>query len=91
MLADPRRPANTTRFVYLHPQAAEELFVDYDTIARDAAAMLRYARQTDASAESQIRFNAVKIKELEIAASASRPDPAATLRPWTKTARTSTR
>ncbi|RZK71013.1 MAG: transcriptional regulator, partial [Rhodococcus sp. (in: high G+C Gram-positive bacteria)] len=41
VLADPRRPANTTRFVYLHPQAAEEFFVDYDTIARDAAAMLR--------------------------------------------------
>jgi transcriptional regulator with XRE-family HTH domain len=41
VLADPRRPANTTRFVYLHPQAAEEFFVDYDTVARDAAAMLR--------------------------------------------------
>ncbi|WP_370616965.1 helix-turn-helix transcriptional regulator [Mumia sp. Pv 4-285] len=38
---DPRRPANTTRFVYLHPEAARELFVDYDNIARDAAAMLR--------------------------------------------------
>jgi hypothetical protein len=40
VLADPRRPANTTRFVYLDP-AAEEFFVDYDQIARDAAAMLR--------------------------------------------------
>lgn len=40
-LADPRRPANTTRFVYLDPEAAEEFFVDYDQIARDAAAMLR--------------------------------------------------
>ena len=41
VLADPRRPANTTRFVYLHPEAAEEFFVDYDRIANDAAAMLR--------------------------------------------------
>ena len=41
VLEDPRRPANTTRFVYLHPEAARELFVDYDQIARDAAAMLR--------------------------------------------------
>jgi transcriptional regulator with XRE-family HTH domain len=41
VLADPRRPANTTRFVYLNPAAAEQFFVDYDQIARDAAAMLR--------------------------------------------------
>ena len=41
VLAEPRRPANTTRFVYLHPEAAEEFFVDYDRIANDAAAMLR--------------------------------------------------
>ncbi|SEO40447.1 helix-turn-helix transcriptional regulator [Trujillonella endophytica] len=41
VLADPRRPANTTRFVYLQPDAAREFFVDYDRIARDAAAMLR--------------------------------------------------
>ncbi|MFC9556766.1 helix-turn-helix transcriptional regulator [Rhodococcus sp. NPDC056960] len=40
VLADPRRPVNTTRFVYLDPHAAE-FFVDYDQIARDAAAMLR--------------------------------------------------
>jgi len=40
VLTDPRRPANTTRFVYLDP-AAEEFFVDYDQVARDAAAMLR--------------------------------------------------
>lgn len=38
---DPRRPANTTRFVYLTPDKARELFVDYDQVARDAAAMLR--------------------------------------------------
>ncbi|MGB8406674.1 MAG: helix-turn-helix transcriptional regulator [Mycobacterium sp.] len=41
VLAMPRRPANTTRFVYLHPDAAREFFVDYDQIAKDAAAMLR--------------------------------------------------
>jgi transcriptional regulator with XRE-family HTH domain len=41
VLADSRRPANTTRFVYLHPEAAERFFVDYDQITRDAAAMLR--------------------------------------------------
>src|SRR3954471_8792543 len=40
VLAGPRRPANTTRFVYLDPQAPE-FFVDYDRIANDAAAMLR--------------------------------------------------
>ncbi|MFZ2526578.1 MAG: helix-turn-helix transcriptional regulator [Rhodococcus sp. (in: high G+C Gram-positive bacteria)] len=40
VLVDPRRPANTTRFVYLDPQAPE-FFVDYDQIANDAAAMLR--------------------------------------------------
>lgn len=41
ILADPRRPANTTRFVYLHPEEAERFFIDYDQITRDAAAMLR--------------------------------------------------
>lgn len=41
VLADPRRPANTARFVYLAPEAAREFFVDYDQIARDAAAKLR--------------------------------------------------
>ncbi|WP_043497286.1 helix-turn-helix transcriptional regulator [Georgenia sp. SUBG003] len=40
VLADPRRPANTTRFVYLDP-AAHEFFVDWERIANDAAAMLR--------------------------------------------------
>ncbi|GAA3762348.1 helix-turn-helix transcriptional regulator [Salinactinospora qingdaonensis] len=40
VLADPRRPANTTRFVYLDP-AAREFFVDWERIATDAAAMLR--------------------------------------------------
>ncbi|MET0702128.1 MAG: helix-turn-helix transcriptional regulator [Mycobacterium sp.] len=41
LAADPRRPANTTRFVYLNPEAAEQFFVDYDQITRDSAAMLR--------------------------------------------------
>jgi transcriptional regulator with XRE-family HTH domain len=40
VLADPRRPANTTRFVYLDP-AARDFFVDWNKIANDAAAMLR--------------------------------------------------
>ena len=41
VLAEQRRPVNTTRFVYLNPEAAREFFVDYDRIANDAAAMLR--------------------------------------------------
>jgi len=41
ILADPRRPANTARFVYLHPAEAERFFVDYDQATRNAAAMLR--------------------------------------------------
>jgi len=41
VLAGSRRPANTTWFVYLEPEAAQEFFVDYDRIANDAAAMLR--------------------------------------------------
>lgn len=41
VLADPRRPANTVRFVFLNPTAAESFFVDYDQVARNAAAMLR--------------------------------------------------
>ncbi|WP_448061250.1 helix-turn-helix transcriptional regulator [Cellulomonas hominis] len=40
VLADPRRPANTTRFVYLDP-AAHDFFVDWEQIAHDAAGMLR--------------------------------------------------
>jgi len=38
--ATSRRPANTTRFLYLDP-AAREFFIDFDRIATDAAAMLR--------------------------------------------------
>ncbi|MFF4471017.1 helix-turn-helix transcriptional regulator [Streptomyces sp. NPDC001599] len=41
VLADPRRPANTARFVYLNPEAARDFFVDYDEITGDVAAKLR--------------------------------------------------
>jgi transcriptional regulator with XRE-family HTH domain len=40
VLADPRRPANNARFVYLDP-AAKEFFVDWERAAEDIAAMLR--------------------------------------------------
>lgn len=41
VLAGPRRPANMARFVYLDPETARALFVDYDQIVRDVAAKLR--------------------------------------------------
>ena len=40
VLADPRRPANNARFVYLDP-AAPDFFSDWDHAADDIAAMLR--------------------------------------------------
>lgn len=40
VLADPRRPANNARFIYLDP-AAREFFVDWERAADDIAAMLR--------------------------------------------------
>ncbi|ADJ47514.1 XRE family transcriptional regulator [Amycolatopsis mediterranei S699] len=40
LLADPRRPVNTARFVYLDP-SAHEFFVDWERVANDSAAMLR--------------------------------------------------
>jgi len=40
VLADPRRPANNARFVYLDP-AAPDFFDDWDRAADDIAAMLR--------------------------------------------------
>ena len=40
LLADPRRPANNARFVFLDP-AAKEFFPDWDRAADDIAAMLR--------------------------------------------------
>lgn len=41
VLADARRPANTAWFVYMNPREAEAFFVDYDQVARNAAAVLR--------------------------------------------------
>ena len=40
LLADPRRPANNARFVYLDP-ASHDFFTDWDRAADDIAAMLR--------------------------------------------------
>jgi transcriptional regulator with XRE-family HTH domain len=40
VLADPRRPANNARFIYLDP-AAPDFFTDWDRAADDIAAMLR--------------------------------------------------
>ncbi|WP_405139644.1 helix-turn-helix transcriptional regulator [Sphaerisporangium sp. NBC_01403] len=40
MLADPRRPANSARFIYLDP-ASKEFFQDWERAADDIAAMLR--------------------------------------------------
>jgi transcriptional regulator with XRE-family HTH domain len=40
VLADPRRPANNARFVYIDP-AAREFFADWERAADDIAAMLR--------------------------------------------------
>ena len=40
VVADPRRPANTARFVFLDPHATE-FFRDYDSAANDTVALLR--------------------------------------------------
>ncbi len=40
LLADPRRPANNARFVYLDP-ASQDFFTDWNRSADDIAAMLR--------------------------------------------------
>lgn len=40
VLADPRRPANTARFIYLDP-ASHQFFTDWERAADDIAAMLR--------------------------------------------------
>ena len=42
MLADPRRPANTARFVYLD-EASQDFFVDWERAADVIAAILRLA------------------------------------------------
>ncbi|WP_338758710.1 helix-turn-helix transcriptional regulator [Nocardia vulneris] len=54
VLADPRRPANTARFVYLAPEAARDFFVDYDRIAADVAAKLRMEAGRDPHDEDLI-------------------------------------
>ncbi|MEU0514689.1 helix-turn-helix transcriptional regulator [Amycolatopsis sp. NPDC006125] len=54
VLADPRRTANTARFVYLAPGAAKTFFVDYDRIARDVAAKLRMEAGRDPHDEELI-------------------------------------
>jgi transcriptional regulator with XRE-family HTH domain len=54
VLAEPRRPANTARFVYLMPEAARDFFVDYDRIAVDVAAKLRLEAGRDPHDEELI-------------------------------------
>jgi hypothetical protein len=54
VLADPRRPANTARFVYLDPGSAKTFFVDYDRIACDTAAKLRMEAGRDPHDEELI-------------------------------------
>ncbi|WP_439381319.1 helix-turn-helix transcriptional regulator [Amycolatopsis lexingtonensis] len=54
VLAAPRRPANTARFVYLDPEAAKTFFVDYDRIASDVAAKLRMEAGRDPHDEELI-------------------------------------
>ncbi|MFJ2771098.1 helix-turn-helix domain-containing protein [Streptomyces sp. NPDC087300] len=54
VLADPRRPANTARFVYLNPEAASDFFVDYDRIAGDLAGKLRMEAGRDPHDEELI-------------------------------------
>lgn len=45
LLADPRRPANAARFIYLDP-AAHDFFPDWDSTADGIAAMLRAEAST---------------------------------------------
>lgn len=54
MLANPRRPTNTARFVYLEPEAAQTFFVDYDRVASDVAAKLRMEAGRDPHDEELI-------------------------------------
>ena len=39
LFADPVRPANTARFLFLNPRASE-FFVDWDKVAHDAVGIL---------------------------------------------------
>ena len=54
VLADPRRPANIARFVYLNPREAQRFFVDYDQVTRNAAATLRMEAGRDPHDEDLI-------------------------------------
>ncbi|ATE54863.1 helix-turn-helix transcriptional regulator [Actinosynnema pretiosum] len=54
VLAGARRPANTARFVYLEPEAAEAFFVDHERVARDVAAKLRMEAGRDPHDEDLI-------------------------------------
>ena len=40
LYADPERPVNTARFIFLNPRASE-FFVDWDTVANDSIGILR--------------------------------------------------
>jgi hypothetical protein len=53
--ADPARPVNHARFVFLNPRAAE-FYVDWDGVADDAAGILRAAAGRDpTTADSRSR------------------------------------
>ncbi|WP_414646472.1 helix-turn-helix transcriptional regulator [Embleya scabrispora] len=54
MPADPRRPANTARFIYLNSETAKDFFVDYDQIAAAVAAKLRMEAGRDPHDEKLI-------------------------------------
>ena len=51
MLADPRRPANLARFVYLDP-ASQEFFVDWRRTVDDVVATLRSALDRSAQGKA---------------------------------------
>ncbi|MFF2526147.1 helix-turn-helix transcriptional regulator [Streptomyces liangshanensis] len=52
--AGSRRRTNMARFIYLHPEAARDFFVDYDRIAGDTAAKLRMEAGRDPHDEELI-------------------------------------
>ena len=54
MPADPRRPANTARFLYLRPEAARTFFVDHEHLTHDVAAKLRMEAGRDPHDEELI-------------------------------------
>ncbi|WP_329140618.1 MmyB family transcriptional regulator [Streptomyces sp. NBC_01476] len=71
--ADPRRPANTARFVYLNHDAARTFFVDYDQVTRNAAATLRMEAGRDPHDEELVAL----IGELSTCSELFRQRPAA--------------